>query len=1387
VPVAAAPPSEPFVHESWTVKDGLPVNSVNKLLQSRDGYLWAATFNGLVRFDGVRFTVFNSANTAGLPSDRIFSLLETRDGSLWIRTEQFHLVRFRDGAFTHIGRGRGLTQPAYSMYEAPDGVLWVGTARGVGSIRGGRFTPVAEGTLAEPVVSLLTRRDGSLWAGTSGRGLYRIAGGRATKVAGGPLLDTATVRTLYEDAARTMWIGTAAGGWTEQGGLQPIAASGPRLHDISSFLPSPVSGEMFIYAESGVYRVGARGAALIDPRGAGELLDALLWADSAAVWHARGNEILRDGRRVYALPVESTDPLPATTVRTAIFDHEGSLWLGTHAGGLHRLKPALFRVYGEPEGLAYRNVYTVYEDRSGAVWVGTWGKGLSRIGPGRSGRVTTFGVGRGVPATINSLLEDPTGALWLGAADGLFRCTLPTIACTAEGPAALGRAAVLALHGDADGRVWAGSAAGLFRLDGRSWTRLPESAGAPAEQVRAFVETRDGALWMGTNGGGVARYHEGRFSRVTTADGLPSDLVRSLHQDADGWLWIGTEGRGLARLDPRAWGRGARGDRRIVHVRSTDGLFDDVIHQILEDDFGRLWMSTNRGIFWVARRELLAFAAGRTRRINSTGYTERDGLRNREANGGVQPAGIKARDGRLWFATQDGVAVVDPARVRTTSVAPNVVIERVIAGGAVVRPRAALVELGVEQRDLEIDYTALSFLAPGNVRFRYRLEPYDDEWVDAGSRRTAFYTQVPPGRYTFRVRASIVDGVWTEAGARLALRLLPRFHETGRFRLLALVAVGLLIVTGFGWRLRSLRARTVQLGRVVDERTRALREREVQLQSRNAELATLHEARSRLFANLSHEFRTPLTLILGPLGSLLEGRHGTLPPSVREQHQLMKRNGHRLLRLINQILDLTRLQVGAVTLDRRPHDLVGFVRPQVLAFAPLAERQRIALRFRSPLPELRVGFDTEQLEKVLLNLLSNAIKFTPPGGEVEVSLAADADAVEITVRDTGIGIAAGELPRVFERFFQADASETRRYEGTGIGLALAKELVELHGGTIRAESEPGVGSAFTVRLGLDAGVVEPATGARGPGEAAPLALPSDVGGATRASAPASVGAIEDREEAGLALDERPWDEQAQDGEAPDRTTVLVVDDNPDVRAYVRSVLGASYRVIEAGDGRAGLEVAVAALPDLIVADVMMPELDGLALGRALRTDPLTDAIPLILLTARAAPEDQVAGFHSGADGYLLKPFEPSVLVAQVAGLLAQRRRLRDRFRQGEDVPPATAPSEPSALDLLLRPLIEARLTEPGFGPDALADAAGLSYHQLYRALRDELDTTPSRFIRTVRVECAAALLRSGAGSITEIAYSVGFESLSYFRRAFRERFGTSPSDHLAAQASAPLA
>ena len=397
------------------------------------------------------------------------------------------------------------------------------------------------------------------------------------------------------------------------------------------------------------------------------------------MWSVDDQDVFRDGQRVFTLPERRL-------VSSALFDREGSLWLGTDAGGLHRLKQALFTTYGVAEGVGHPNVYATYVDRAGVIWVGTWGKGASRIDP-VTGRAAIVAAGT-IPSSVNSFYEDATGAMWIAGGigyGGLSVCRPPTMTCRAEGPRELRDRGVFALYGDADGRLWAGANGLLFRYDGRNWTSFPASSGGPEATVRAFARTRDGALWMGTNGGGLTRYRDGTFTRITRADGLPSELVRSLYQDADGWLWVGTEGRGLARLDPRTVGRG-QVKPTIVRIGAKDGLFDEVIHQILEDDVGRLWMNTNRGIFWVARSELNTFAEGRAARIHSTAYSERDGMRNREGNGGVQPAGAKGLDGRLWFPTQDGVVVVDPSKVRREQLAPPLVVEQVVARGGALRP-----------------------------------------------------------------------------------------------------------------------------------------------------------------------------------------------------------------------------------------------------------------------------------------------------------------------------------------------------------------------------------------------------------------------------------------------------------------------------------------------------------------------------------------------------------------------------------------------------------------------------------------------------------------------------------------------------------------------------
>ena len=1345
IPPTSDPRAGSWVHESWTVRDGLPVNSINGIIQDRTGYIWAATFDGLVRFDGVRFTVFNSANSAELPSNRIIQLKEARDGALWLATEQSHIVRFGDGRFTNIPFDDGkLPGGLPTLFVDWLGGVWVGTPEGLWTVRRDRLVRVGAGTLDARVSAITQRRNGSIWVGTSSAGIFRVTGDTGVvKVATDPALEADYINRLVEDASGTLWIAGLRSLWSL--GARAVQVKAPRpLNFVTDVVQVPSTGALFAEEASGVYRIEGDSARLVAGPPPG-LIGKHLWADSATVWSVSGQEVLHDGRPVFTLA-------DRRTVSAALFDREGSLWLGTDAGGLHRLKASLFTTYSVPEGVGHPNVYATYVDRSGAIWLGTWGKGASRLDP-VTGRATVLATGTN-PIGVNSFYEDERGTMWIATPPGyggVYVCTPPTMTCRADGPRELRDGAVLALYGDGRGGFWAGSSESLFHYDGRGWSSFPRSSGAPAAPVRAFARTTDGALWMGTNGGGLARYGEGKFTSVTRADGLPSDLVRSLYQDADGWLWVGTEGRGLARLDPRAWsttpGDGRNDDRRIVRIAATDGLFDEVIHQILEDDFGRLWMNTNRGIFWVGRTELKAFAAGKVSRIHSTAYTERDGMRNREGNGGVQPAGAKGPDGRLWFPTQDGVVVVDPATVQRDQRAPPLVVEQIVAGGRALRPERDSIALRPDQRDLQIEYTALTFLEPTNVRFRYRLDRYDADWVDVGNRRTAFYTKVPPGRYTFVVEASDAAGGWHEPGTRLAVRVLPRVWETGFFRWLSIAALGLLLLALVRLRETRLRARALQLERVVDERT-------AELADRNARLQSLDHAKTRFFANVSHELRTPLTLTIGPLEDLRTRAGGD--PEVERWLDIALRNARRLLRLVNQILDVAKLEAGAMHLAPRPLDLALFTRGVVAAFAPVAERKGIRLTTDTP-DALPGAFDADAVEKIVTNLVSNAIKFTPAGGTVHVALSRDGDVAQLWVKDSGPGIPPDQIAHVFERFYQVDESATRTQPGTGIGLSLVKELVELHGGTITVDS----GSAGTTFAAtIPAGTADDS-----------VAIPDEANVPSAASLTTAVTA----EQSGM-----PVESADQDDRAEDVPTLLVVDDSADLRSYIRDHFTSRFRVLEAGDGAEGIALAHRHLPDVVISDVMMPRIDGHELVRTLRASAETDFLSIILLTARAEDEQRIEGLEHGADEYMVKPFEMRELDVRVRNLIASRRRLRERFSSASvelrAAPAGVAPVD-QAYVTRVRGAIHRRLADPEFGVGELADAVSQDRSHLFRRVKQLFGESPSELIWRMRVEEGERLLTEGSATVTDVAYAVGFNSLSHFCRRFQEAYGVTPATY----------
>ncbi len=1296
-----------YVHEVFGVDDGLPMAGIVQALQTRDGFLWLATFDGLVRFDGVRFEVFDSERVPALGSNRIEDLVEDRDGTLWIRTEQGHVSRYSGGVFTAgAARYTLLTKDAA-------GTVWLAGPSGLVRFADGRLHQLPQSQTGAGARRLLWGRDGRLWV-YNAEGAWVAEPGRPFR----PVVSRPA--SVAEDAAGEVWVATPDGtGRVRNGVFEPeIPGWGVIVKDRR--------GGILLAVEDRLLRIRGGRSEPVARNGAGYHTfihpgRSVSIGPGGEEWIAWRNTLYRNG--VPALRLIS----PPGNVASVFRDREGTLWItSSRSGELHALHPA--RVATFAEGLPDPLVYAVYEDRDGTVLAGGFEQ-ASALAPGAR-RFRPLPPLPEPQQSVLSFLRDRAGDLWVGTTlRGLFR--LDGGGFEQAGPEALRTAEVRAIHEDARGVLWVGTNVGLFRREGDRWSWIRQADGLPFPWIRVIRETKDGALWLGTNGGGVIRFKDGRFTSVL---GLSSDLVRSIWVAPDGRLWIGTENRGLNRLDPKSL--------RIAVLSQRQGLHSNGIHQIVPDGLGNLWMSSNQGIFSVRLRDLDAVADGRAARVETVAYTERDGMRAREANGGGQDSGFRDRSGRIWFPTIAGVVRVDPRQILHGGPTPRPHVVRLLAGGEEV-PLERETRLSPAQRSFAVEFTAPSFQAPQRQRFRFRLTPYDREWIDAGARREAVYTKVPPGSYVFEVAAAAPGGDWSQP-AGIPIELVPRFYETRAFLLACALAAGAVLLAGVRlWGARQ-RARAQALERVVEERTAIIAEQAEKLRE-------LDHLKSQLFANVSHELRTPLTLTLGPLRDLLDGRFGPLRKEAAGQVEVALRNAGRLLGLVDQLLDVARLDAGRLRLRPRRGDLAAHVRERVETFLPLAERRRIDLSLEAPAEPVEIWFDETQLEKVFDNLLGNALKFTPRDGRVQVTVATETDHVEVRVRDDGPGIPADQLERIFERFYQVETTG-RQWPGAGIGLELARQLVELHGGSISVASEEGRGACFTVSLRRGKLEGEPAVEKY---EGTPIP--------------------DDPPEPATEPEPEPAPESNED-----RTTILVVDDNDEIRAYIRRHLEPEYRVVEAADGIEGLERARQLTPDLVVSDVMMPGLDGNALFRSLREDPELELVPVILLTAKASAESRIQGLRDGVDDYLVKPFDPRELRARVDNLIASRKRLLERI--GPQAPPRSlrmsevhvTPADDSLL-ARVQALLEERLGDPELSVGALASALGCDRSYLLRKLRALTGESPSGLIRSLRLQRAEQLLRAGAGPVSEIAYAVGFKSVAHFSNAFHERYGERPS------------
>jgi len=742
---------EHFGHDTWDSDAGLPQNSVQVILQTRDRYFWLGTQEGLVRFDGVRFTVFDTRNTPALKDDWVQALCETRDGSLWIGTLT-GLSRRREGRFEPVGEGTPLERALIgSILETKDGTLWVGSSAGLARYRSGKLEVLSseEGFPTDRVRALYEDSSGTLWFGLP-YGLARVVGDR---------VDVRTIKDGFPgtplaidgDGEGGLWVGTARG-------LVHVTGDTARLYSEPEGLTTTLAR-----------------AVLRDRRG--------------SVWVGTGSGLYRFRDGSFAR-YSAASGLSSDRILSLYEDRDGSLWVGTTDGGLNRLKSQRVVNYTRHEGLSDDRIWSVAEDRAGNLWVGTADGNLDRMAPGKS----VFEHVAFVGATVLAIAEDKRGDLWVGTQGaGLvrFRDGKPRHFTTADG---LPGNWITSLCVDRRGVLWIGTVGnGLARYEGERFRSYHVADGLPSEQIFSLYEDRGGELWIGTFGGGAARMRDGRFETFTTREGLAHDIVISVYQDLEGTHWFATRG-GLSR-----WKEG-----KFTTYRQKEGLFHDAVQRVVEDGRGYLWLTSNRGIFRVRQSELASAAVGNGR-LHPIPFNTASGMRSAECNN-AQHGVWKGRDGRLWFATVKGLAMADPSRIELNPTPPAVAVEEVFSGGDSVETKDG-VRLSPGRTDLEFRYTAFNYSNPTSVRFRYRLEGLESRWTDAGPRRTAYYTHIPPGRYRFHVVACNEDGVWNEVGASLPIRLEPRFYQTAWFRALAILAIGLAAIAGHRLRVRQIESR----------------------------------------------------------------------------------------------------------------------------------------------------------------------------------------------------------------------------------------------------------------------------------------------------------------------------------------------------------------------------------------------------------------------------------------------------------------------------------------------------------------------------------------------------------------------------------------------------
>jgi signal transduction histidine kinase/ligand-binding sensor domain-containing protein/DNA-binding response OmpR family regulator len=1153
--------TQQYFFDTQGLELGLPGMVALTSLQTRDGYLWVGTQEGLRRFDGVRFVPFRASNTPGFLGHVVRCLYEDREGNLWIGTDAGAL-RYRDGVFTPV--------------ELPD---------------------VA-------VTSIAQDRAGRVWLGTSGRGLYWWESGRLKKFSRDAELPSAAIRCLFVDSADRLWAGFERGDGVvciTAGKVEHYAdGDGRPMGDVLTMCELSSGTMWFGTLSRGLLRLENNKFSGYGPwRGLAAMqITDLQPAKDGGLWVAANK--LQKITDLDRFVVETIERMPTENVRSICEDQEGNVWLCAQAEGLIRMRQLPYRSISTEDGLPGNGIKTVSEDKQGNLWFAVQRRGVVRLTP--AGEVTTFAEKEGFPGNDPALAYAASdGGIWTGVAGNV--CVWREDVCTVFSDMSLLRGA----FEDSRGRLWLGTEEpGLLYYKDGQFHPVTQDSGQPIPYATSFCEDASGAIYVGTWRDGLFKIEDGRVTVHDQSNGLPVNDVRAVYVDKNGDIWVGLRNRGLAVFHDGRW----------LNPDALAEVVADNVSAIAEDDRGQLWLGTLAGVMWAPKAELLASAQGwqAPPKMRLLGI----GVSSRTASvwSGSQPVVSKTRDGKLMFATRRGALAIDPAYLSFNGNPPPVHIEGIWADRrAVSGDKRGTVPAGT--RELKIEYTANSFVQPNLVFFQYKLEGYDLDWIDAGTRRAAYYTHLPPGTYVFRVKACNDDGVWNEVGDEIQIVQSPRFYETWWFWGVVFLIGGASGIGFYRWRTARLRRENEKLNRLIGERTREL------------ELAST--AKSEFLESVSHEICNPLNGLNGLLGMLkresLGARGGDLMISLQAC-------AHTLTRVFEDVLSHSKLEYGYVDLREQVFSLPELLDDVMRAYDWQAQQQgnRLELTLTSDLP-VRFMSDEGKLKTIIGNFIANAIKYAP-GGLIEIKAEGHPAGpgltdMHIEVCDHGPGIPPGEQELIFKKFVRGADAKKNRVAGTGLGLATCRVLARALGGSVGVDSEIGRGSTFYVRLPLRHAV--------------------------------ETGVIQETGKSGRGLS----------------NTVLIVEDQHYNQVVLRGVaIELGYEPSVASTGEQALSLLEKNHFDVIFLDWELPDIKGGEIARRLRARSDGSRPVIIAITAHDSEAVRRECAEAGMDEFLRKPFDTEQVRRRIAEVSARREGRANAASLSK-----TANVEPPHLDL----------------------------------------------------------------------------------------------------------